>query len=120
MLFLRIGTASVWILFGLAFKVFGLAPRHRLIVATFFGEGLAGPLTAAIGLAEAGMGLWILSGYRPRLCAAAQTAAIVIMNTLEIAFARHLLLAPLPMVGANALLLAAAWYIAWRAPRRPA
>lgn len=69
-LFLRIATAAVWLVFGLAFKVAGWMPRHEAIVATFFGTGLARPLTAAIGIAEAGMGLWILSGYRPRLCAA--------------------------------------------------
>lgn len=34
---LRLATAAIWILFGLAFKVFDLVPRHRQIVAAFFG-----------------------------------------------------------------------------------
>ena len=62
------------------------------------------------------MGLWILSGIRPRLCAAAQTLAIVGMNTLELALAKDLLLAPVPMVCANTAFLAAGWYCALRAP----
>lgn len=115
---IRIGTALVWIVFGLGFKVLGLVPRHRLIVAAILGEAAAGPVTLAIGLAETAMGLWILSGYRPRLCAAAQTLAIASMNALELGFARDRLLAPLPMVAANAVFIALAWHLAFRA--RPA
>lgn len=113
---LRVGTAAVWLVFGLVFKVLDVVPRHRLIVASVLGAGVAGPLTVAIGVAEAGMGLWILSGIRPRLCAAAQTIAIVSMNTLELSLAKDLLLAPVPMVCANAAFLAAGWYCALRTP----
>jgi hypothetical protein len=94
------------------FKVLDVVPRHRMIVATVLGATAAGPVTVAIGAAEAAMGLWILSGIRPRLCAAAQTAAIVSMNTLELGLAKDLLLAPIPMVCANTAFLAAGWYCA--------
>ena len=114
---LRIGTAVVWLIFGLGFKMLGLVPRHRLIVASVLGERWSGPATLLIGAAEAGLALWILSGIRPRLCAATQTIAILVMNALELTFARNLLLAPLPMVCANALFLAAAWYCALCPPR---
>lgn len=109
---LRIATAAVWTVFGFGFKVLGLLPRHRAILAVFVGADAAGPLIILIGLGETAMGLWILSGWKPSWCAAAQTAAIVIMNTLEISFARELLLAPIPMVCANGFLLAAGWYLA--------
>lgn len=115
---LRIATAAVWILFGLVFKVMGVVPRHRLIVASILGEAAAGPVTLLIGGAETLMGAWILSGYRPRTCAAAQTLAIVSMNALELNFAKHRLLAPLPMVCANAVFLAIGWYVALKAPAR--
>lgn len=112
---IRLVTASIWILFGLGFKVLELVPRHRLIVAAVVGETLAGPVTLAVGLGETALGLWILGGYRPRLCAAAQTLAIVSMNALELAYARERLLAPVPMLLANTVFLALAWYAALRA-----
>ena len=95
---LRIGIAAVWLTFGVGFKLLGLVPRHRLIVARIVGDGMAGPLTIAIGLAETALALWVLSGWKPRACAAAQTAAIVTMNAIELSVARDLLLAPVLMV----------------------
>lgn len=116
---IRIATAAVWILFGLVFKIFGLVPRHRLIVSAFFGESAARPITLLIGGAETAMGAWILSGIRPRTCMAVQTLAIASMNALELGKAKHHLLAPIPMVGANAAFLAIGWYAALKAPANP-
>lgn len=113
---LRVVIAGVWLTFGLAFKVAGLVPRHRQIVAAVVGESVAGPVTLCVGLGEAGLGLWVLGGRRPRACAAVQTLAVVAMNAVELAVARDLLLAPMAMLGANAVLLGAAWYVALRAP----
>ena len=107
---LILATSAVWLLFGLVFKVFDIVPRHRMIVARLLGESASGPLTILIGLGECGIALWILSGVRPRACAAFQTAAILIMNSLELSLARDLLLAPAPMVCANLAFLAAVWY----------
>ena len=116
LLTLRIATASVWILFGLVFKVLNVVPRHQAIVATILGAAVAGPVTLLIGLAETAMGIWILSRWRPRTCAAVQTIAIVSMNALELSLARDQLLAPLPMVCANSAFLAVGWYLALHAP----
>jgi uncharacterized membrane protein YphA (DoxX/SURF4 family) len=113
---LRLATALVWIVSGFGFKVLGWVPRHAAIVAVFFGPALAGPLTKGIGLAETALGLWILSGRLPRTCAAVQTLGILAMNSLEIAFARELLLAPWPMVFGNAIFLALGWYLALASP----
>lgn len=109
---IRIAVALVWFVFGLVFKVFNVVPRHREIVATVLGDDLAGPMTVMIGLAEVGVGVWMLSGWRPRTCAALQTVALVVMNTLEITIAKEHLLAPLPMVLANAVLLTLVWWAA--------
>lgn len=107
---LTLVTALVWLLFGLAFKVFGLVPRHRLIVAAMVGDAAAGPITLIIGAGETALALWILSGFYPRLCATFQTLAIAAMNTLEITFAKNLLLSPILMVVANIGFLVAVWY----------
>ncbi len=111
-LVLRILTAAVWFVFGIGFKVLNLVPRHRVIVAAVLGEAVAGPVTVLVGLAEAGIGVWILTGRWPRLCMAVQTAAIVAMNVLELMFARDHLLAPIPMVCANVIFLSVGWYCA--------
>lgn len=108
----RAGTAAIWLCFGLLFKVLGLLPRHRAIVATVLGEEWAGPATILVGLGETTLAAWVLGGRARRLCMAAQTAALAAMNTLEILVARDLLLAPLPMVLANVLLLAGGWWAA--------
>ncbi len=115
---IRIGTASVWILFGLVFKVLHLLPRHETIVAAVIGPTWAGPATVLIGVAEVGMGLWILSRRWPVACAVAQTLVIVAMNTLEIALAHQHLLTPLGMVSANAVFLTLGWYLAMQTRRR--
>ena len=118
-LILRISTASVWILFGLVFKVLNVVPRHQTIVAAVLGGAVAGPVTLLIGVAETAMGIWILSRWRPRTCAAAQTIAIVSMNALELTLAREHLLAPWPMVCANSIFLAVGWYLALHTPAQP-
>lgn len=119
-LFLRTLTAAVWLVFGIVFKVLNVVPRHRMIVGSILGDSLAAPVALLVGAAEAAIGLWILSGFRPRACAAVQTIAIVTMNVLELAYARHLLLAPVPMVLANIGFLVIVWYCALKAPAAPA
>lgn len=113
---LRIATAALWLLFGVVFKLLGLLPRHRAIVAAVVGEAAATPVTRLVGAAEALMGLWILSGLRPRTCALVQTLAIATMNAIELSVARELLLAPALMVCANAAFLALVWYLALQHP----
>ena len=113
---LRLATAAVWLTFGVVFKLLGVVPRHRAIVAAVVGEAAATPVTLLVGAGETVLGLWILSGRRPRTCAAVQTLAIATMNAVELSVARELLLAPVAMVCANILFLAAVWYAALRAP----
>ncbi len=113
---LTLATAAVWLLFGMWFKVFGMVPRHRLIVAAVMGEAEAEPVTVLIGAAEIAMALWILSGIFPRACAALQSIAIVTMNALELSLARDLLLAPILMICANTVFLIVVWYCALKTP----
>jgi DoxX-like family len=116
---IRYSIAAAWLVFGVAFKAFDLVPRHRAIVARILGEGAARPATIVIGCAEAAIAVWVLSGWKPRACAAVQTCAIVAMNAIELTVARDLLLAPIGMVCANTVLLAAAWWLALRADAAP-
>ena len=102
--------ASVWFTNGFGAKLLGLVPRHRLIVERFFGAAAAPLTTRAIGVAEIAMSAWILSGKERGWCAAAQAAVIISMNGLELLRARDLLLFPVLMPAANALLLGVAFW----------
>ena len=84
--------AMVWMANGLFCKVLNLVPRHEQIVARILGETYARPLTLAIGLAEIGMAIWVLSRIKPRLNAVLQMAVVAIMNTLEFFMVPDLLL----------------------------
>jgi len=115
---IRLGIASVWLFHGLGSKLLDLVPRHRAIVGRIVGDRLSGAATASVGVAEVLLGLWVASGRSPRACAAAMTAALATMNTLEIAYAKDLLLAPYAMVAANLFLVGMAWYLALADTRR--
>jgi hypothetical protein len=102
--------AGVWLANGLIAKVLGFVPRHQEIVARFFGESQPRQIVVAIGLGEIAMAAWIVTGVRRRLCALVQASLIVSMNVLELWRARDLLLFPVLMPVANALLIALAFF----------
>ncbi|MBX7058938.1 MAG: DoxX-like family protein [Leptospirales bacterium] len=104
--------ASVWIFHGVYSKLLHQIPRHEGIVARILGPDVAPMLTLGIGAAEAAMGLWVLSGRWPKLCATLQSLIIPTMNGLEIVLARDLLWNAPAMVLLNLLLLCAAWFAA--------
>ncbi|MBU6328082.1 MAG: hypothetical protein KGQ89_10665, partial [Verrucomicrobia bacterium] len=101
--------AAVWIFHGLYSKILDGVPRHRMIVARILGEDIAKPATMFIGAMEVMLGLWVILEKRKRLCAATQTAALVTMNTLEILFARDLLINAPGMVILNAVFIFVIW-----------
>jgi len=110
--FIRLGIATVWLVFGLVFKALGALPRHRRIVERVVGERFAGPMTSAVAFAEIGIALWMLVGRALPACLVVQTLMIGAMNALELRYARDLLVSPAGMLCANAVLLALGWYVA--------
>ena len=84
--------ATVWMVNGLVCKVLDLVPRHQEIVAGILGGEYADVLINAIGIAEIGMALWILSGIRSRLNAITQIVIVAAMNLLEFLLVPDLLL----------------------------
>lgn len=84
--------AAIWIVNGLFCKVLNLVPRHQEIVARILGQEHAELLTKTIGIAEIAMGIWILSGYWPRVNAITQIIIIATMNILEFILVPDLLL----------------------------
>jgi len=85
-------TSLVWFINGLVCKVLNLVPRHEQIVSRILGNDHARLLTILIGLSEIVMAIWILSGFKRRLCAITQIIVIGTMNTLEFILVPDLLL----------------------------
>ncbi len=106
--------AAVWLVHGLYNKLLGGSPRHLAIVQATPGlDGAAGEQAlAAIGMLEVAIAVWVLSAWAPRLCAAAQTIALLSMNGVELTFARDLLLWPAALIPLNLLFLTLAWVAA--------
>lgn len=84
--------AAVWLANGLFCKVLDLVPRHRQIVGRILGETHARIITKAIGVAEIGMTIWILTGIQSRTNAIMQIVIVAAMNVLEFFLAPDLLL----------------------------
>jgi hypothetical protein len=103
--------AAVWLLHGLYNKLLGGSARHLAIVQAV--PGLGGDtgvrVLIGVGVGEVAIALWVLSGWRPRLCAATQTVALLSMNVLELTFAGDLLLWPAGLLPLNLAFLALAW-----------
>lgn len=108
----RLFVGVVWLVFGLGFKVLRGLPRHERIVARILGPTHAAVLTRLIGVGETCLGLWMISGILTVPCALVQTVIVATMNAIELKLARDLLLAPVPMLAANAALTALAWFAA--------
>ena len=106
--------AAVWLIHGLYNKLLGGSARHLAIVQSVPGlGGSAGEhVLALVGIGEVAIALWILSGWRPWLCAAAQTLVLLSMNVVELTFARALLLWPAGLIPVNLAFLTLAWMAA--------
>ena len=70
------------------------SPPARPETSVELTEMVAGlmPFTGLIGLGEIGIGLWVISGIKPRWCAWTQIALVLTMNSLEAVLAPDLLL----------------------------
>ncbi len=84
--------ALLWFVNGLWSKLLDKVPRHQQIVSEILGPTHATALTTAIGVAEIAMALWIVVGWRYRLCANLQITVILLMNLIEFFLVPHLLL----------------------------
>jgi len=84
--------AAIWLVNGLFCKVLKLVPRHQEIVTRIVGGDHTVLLAKAIGIAEIGMAIWIVSGYKKRLNTITQIAIIATMNIIEFILVPDLLL----------------------------
>lgn len=111
LMLVRGAVAAVWLYEGLWCKVLG---RERRQVQVVEAVPRLGPLVGkrflfALGVAETALALWVLSGVTPGLCAVAQTALLVALNTNGLLWARHIIHDPGGMVVKNVSFLLLAW-----------
>jgi SAM-dependent methyltransferase/uncharacterized membrane protein YphA (DoxX/SURF4 family) len=116
----RLAVALVWLYQGLWCKLLGRCPGHQAIVQAV--PGLAGRsgevVLAGLGAIEVGLAVWVLSGWRPRLAAAAQTLLLVGMNGGGLLWGREHLADPGAMITQNLSFLTLVWLVAGRAAAR--
>jgi uncharacterized membrane protein YphA (DoxX/SURF4 family) len=115
----RLVLALVWIYNGLWCKLLAQCPQHREIVESLPGAlgQAAGPLLLAIGAVETLLALWVASGWKPRLAAAAQTALLVPMNAVGLIGGRERIPDASGLILQNVVFLTLVWTVALGAPR---
>ena len=116
----RLAVALVWLYQGLWCKLLGRCPGHRAIVEAVPGlAGRAGTIVLlGLGAVEVGLAVWVLSGWRPRLVAWAQTLLLVGMNGGGLLWGRAHIADPGALITQNLAFLTLVWLVAGRAEQR--
>ena len=108
---IHIAVAAVWFYEGVWCKLLNGQPRQVRVVEAMplYGAGVASKLLRLVGAVETAIGIWILSGVAPILCAAAQTALLVTLNVCGLLWARRLIEDPGGMVIKNFAFIVLVW-----------
>jgi len=103
--------AAVWLYEGIWCKLAGRGPGQLEVVEAvpLFGPRSARRFLLLLGTVEAGLGIWVLSGWLAGLCVVVQTTLLVGMNTGGVLFARHRIHDPAGMLVKNFSFLVLAW-----------
>ena len=111
---LRIAVAGVWLYEGLWCKLLRGEPREFEVVKAVprYGARFGVPFLLALGAVEVSIGVWVLSGWLPFLCAVAQTVLLVSLNANGLMWSRHLIHDPKGMIVKNFAFLVLAWVAA--------
>jgi uncharacterized membrane protein YphA (DoxX/SURF4 family) len=107
----RVAIAGVWIYEGLWCKILRRSPNELRVVQAVprYGERFGGLVLSTLGWVELALGLWVLSGVTPGLCALAQTVLLVSLNGAGLTFSRRAIHDPAGMVFKNFAFLVLGW-----------
>jgi DoxX-like protein len=117
---IHIAVAAVWFYEGLWCKLLNRQPRQVRVVEAMplYGPRTASKLLRLLGAVETAIGVWVLTGIAPIVCAVSQTALLVTLNTCGLLWARRLIDDPAGMVVKNFAFLVLVWvyasFPAWR------
>jgi hypothetical protein len=108
---IRVAVAAVWLYEGLWCKLLGRETHQLRIVEAVpcLGHRAGALFLKLLGVAETGLGLWVLTGLLPGSCALAQTVLLVLLNGGGLLWARRLIHDPAGMVVKNLAFLMLAW-----------
>ena len=108
---IRLSIAMVWLYQGLWCKVLGGVPHQEAVISSvpFLGAAQVRVALIALGLAECGLAVWVLSGRRMRQAAILQTALLAGMNSGGLIWAWHLIPDPVGMIVQNFAFLVLVW-----------
>ena len=111
---IRIAVAGVWLYEGLWCKLLRGEPREFEVVKAVpqYGERFGVPFLLSLGAVEVTIGVWVLSGWLPFLCAVTQTVLLVSLNANGLMWSRHLIHDPRGMIVKNFAFLILAWVAA--------
>ena len=111
---IRLPVALVWLYQGLWCKLLGGMPHYQAIVGSvpFFGPAAANTVLFALGLLESALAVWILTGWRARWAALAQTLLLAGMNAGGLIWGRAEIADPAGMIFQNIAFLTLAWIAA--------
>ena len=114
LLLVRGAVAAVWLYEGLWCKVLGREPHQVQVVEEVprLGPILGRKFLLALGLVETTLGVWVMSGVTPGLCAVVQTTLLIALNANGLLWARHIIHDPAGMVVKNVSFLLLAWVAA--------
>ena len=117
---LHVAVAAVWFYEGVCCKLLNGQPRqvHVVEAMPLYGARVGRELLTLLGVVEAALGVWILTGIAPIVCALTQTALLVTLNFFGLLRARRLIEDPAGMVVKNFAFLVLVWVSAsfpgWR------
>jgi hypothetical protein len=108
---LQAAVAAVWLYEGLWCKVLARSPHEFEVVAQvpFLAPSTSHALLRLLGVLEALLGAWVLTGWQPVAAAFVQTGLLIGLNTSGIYFSRDRIPDPAGMVVKNAAFLVLAW-----------
>ena len=108
---IRAAVAAVWLYEGLWCKLLRREPREFEVVKAVpkYGPRFGVPFLMTLGAVEVTLGLWVLTGVSPLLCALAQTILLVTLNVNGLLWARDVIHDPRGMVVKNFAFLVLAW-----------
>ena len=108
---LQAAVAAVWLYEGLWCKVLARSPHEFEVVeqVPFLAPSTSHALLRLLGVLEALLGAWVLSGWQPVAAALVQTGLLIGLNTSGIYFSRDRIPDPAGMVVKNAAFLVLAW-----------
>ena len=108
---IRIAVAAVWLYEGLWCKLLRGEPHQLEVVKAVpsYGPRFGVPFLMALGVLEVALGVWVLTGIAPLLCAVTQTVLLVSLNVNGLIWARDLIHDPRGMIIKNFAFLVLAW-----------